>query len=120
MMSPSYEPIPRLPRELAEEQLSSDQPELRSEAILSLALYDRDWKDVQERCLTLIQDDNKDVASTAVLALGHLARLHKQLDVPRVVAALQTAAADPILAGRVADALDDIEIFVGRHARPLE
>jgi hypothetical protein len=117
MMRPSYEPIRRLPRELAESQLHSDQPELRSEAILSLALYDQDWKDVQERCLVLIQDDDKDVASTAVLALGHLARLHRQLAIARVISALQTTAADPTLAGRVADALDDIETFVGRNDR---
>jgi hypothetical protein len=82
------------------------------DGILSLALYDPDWRSTQDRCLNLLTDPDQDVVATAILGLAHLARLHRQLDIDRVLPALQQLASVPGLAGRVSDALDDIKIFV--------
>jgi hypothetical protein len=45
--------------------------------------------------------------------LGHLARIHGQLDLERVEPRLRELRADPEVAGSAEDALDDIERFMG-------
>jgi hypothetical protein len=109
--------VARLSRETAESQLAGTDPRSRIEAILSLALYDPDWRSTQDRCLELVHDPDRDIVATAILGLAHLARLHRQLDVARVLRELEPLSRDPALAGRVADALDDIHIFVANDRR---
>jgi HEAT repeat protein len=86
-------------------------PRETSEALISLALYEEDWRWVQEAALRYLEHPNADLRMTAALALGHLARLHGNLDTDRVVPALRKLLSDPITAGRASDALDDIEMF---------
>lgn len=82
-----------------------------SEALISLALYEEDWRWVQELALQYLEHPDADLRMTAATALGHIARLHGTLDTARVVPALRTLLSDPRTAGRASDALDDIEMF---------
>jgi len=107
----SYQKPERVPHELAVEQLSSDLVDDRINAILSLALYDDDWDMVQRACLRLLDDPDQDVVMAAILAIGHGARRHGRIDANVVRPKLNRLARDPALAGRVSDALDDIETF---------
>lgn len=106
-----------MPRETALAALDGTDPRSRIDGILSLTLYDPDWKLGQEKCLALLADPDADVVATAILGLGHLARLHHELDLGVVVPALKSLQPDPRFAGRVGDALDDIDIFVRRANR---
>lgn len=116
-MTQKYIEPPRIPRDEALAALSSPDPRAKVDALLSLALYDDDWKLIQEHCLQLLDDPDPDVVATAVLCFGHLARRSGHLDIERVVPALNTLRFNPAVAGRVKDVLDDIRIFVGKAPR---
>jgi hypothetical protein len=105
----------RLSRKVALAKLAGTDPNARMDGILSLALYDPDWKFVQDLCLELLHDSDVAVVATAILALGHLGRIHGHLELDRVVPELDALKSNDALAGRVSDTLDDIEIFVRRQ-----
>ena len=107
-----YSTPPRLSRKQATADLASADSRKRVDALLSLALYDSDWRWVQDQCLRLLADPEEDVVATAILGLGHLARLHQRLDLERVLPPLITLQADQRFSGRVSDAFADIRMFV--------
>jgi hypothetical protein len=84
----------------------------RSRALLALALHDEDWRWVQNLSLELINDPDPAMRGTAVLALAHLARIHRKLDLDKVLPELKRLKHDAAISGRVEDALSDIEIFL--------
>jgi hypothetical protein len=111
-MSDTYETPPHLPRDVAYAQLKEGDTRSRIEGLLSLSIYDPDWRSVQELCLQHLRDSDPDVVATAVLGLAHIARRQRDLDIDRVIPELERLRSNPKLAGRVEDALDDIRIFV--------
>jgi hypothetical protein len=113
-MTLKYEQPAPTSRVDAERALSSSSPEEVCDALLASALHDPDWRWVQEQCLRSLQHPSEDVRGLALTCLGHVARLHGRLDVERVLPALAALRAHPALAGRVEDALDDIEMFLDR------
>ena len=88
------------------------EPARLSALLVGAALHDPDWRAVQDLCLELLDGTDTTLAATAVTSLGHLARLHRDLDKERVVAAITAKADDPIIGRRVPDSLDDIDTFV--------
>lgn len=82
--------------------------------LVSLALNDADWKWVQQKCINHSNDPAPEVRGTAVTCLGHLARLHRELDVDVVAPIIQRLMHDPEVAGRAEDAWDDILVYL-RH-----
>jgi hypothetical protein len=80
--------------------------------IIRAAHHVEDWRWVEERALQLLQSADVEVRGAAVTALGHLARIHRRLDLERVVPALAALRNDPALEGRVEDAMDDIRTFI--------
>jgi HEAT repeat protein len=110
-----YQDVGSITREQAEQALRSGSPEARTEALLSLAYHDRDWEWVQERCIQSAHDEDPGVRGMAALCFGHLARIHRQLNLDRVLPVLHGLQKDPEVAWRVNDALDDIEVFLGRR-----
>lgn len=111
-MSETYETPPHLPREVAHAQLREGDKRSRIDALLSLAIYDPDWRSAQELSLQHLHDPDVDLIATAVLGLAHIARRQQDLDIERVIPELERLRSDPRLAGRVDDALDDIRIYV--------
>jgi len=81
--------------------------------LVRLAFHDPDLQWVQSLCIELTKHSTVEIQLTAILCLGHLARIHKALDLERVVPLLIELRKDPLLFGRVDDAMDDIEIFLG-------
>ena len=111
-MKRDFEAIEKLGRSRALRLLGgSDQP-ARSRAIISLALHDKDWRWVQNLCLSLLDDPNPDIRASALLGLGHVARLHRRLDLERVLPRVRASSGDSRLAPRVLELLEDIEIYV--------
>jgi hypothetical protein len=55
---------------------------------------------------------NSEVARLAVTCLGHVARIHRTLDLDRVLPVLETLRKDPEIAASMGDALDDIEMYL--------
>ena len=108
------EPHP-ISREEAEAAFASRDPGHIALALVNVAYHDADWLWVQERCLGFVRDDVAAVRQIAVTCLGHAARVHRRLDLARVLPALDELARDPEV--QVEDALDDTRTFVRRRRR---
>ena len=106
-----YEAIPPISRDEALRLLERGTPLDRSRALLGLALHDSDWRWVQNLSLDHLGDSDPAIRATAALALAHLARIHGKLDLETVLPALNSLKEDPVIGGRVEDALSDISIF---------
>jgi hypothetical protein len=82
-------------------------------ALISLALYNPDWKWVQDTCIKFSNHNNDNVRGIAILCFGHLARLHGKLETDRVLLIVKKALQDSssFVRGHADSALDDIEFF---------
>jgi hypothetical protein len=90
---------------------SSDGSEI-VDALLSAAYYDSDWKWVQEQCLNFSHHENQNVRWISATCFGHLARIHRQLDLELVLQRLVEMRSDPLVSAAAEDALDDIKFFL--------
>jgi hypothetical protein len=110
--SPVYEePPPATAADVRAALSAGEDPSRVSALLVGSALHDPEWQSVQDLCLELLDGDDPTIAATAVTCLGHLARLHGEIDKDRVIPALAALAAHPVIGKRVPDALDDIEMF---------
>jgi hypothetical protein len=82
-------------------------------ALVSITFYDPDWKWVQALCLRFLETPgtSKGVRSLAATCLGHVARIHRTIDLDIVVPLLESLLDDPEM-GTAGDALDDIRVFI--------
>jgi len=106
-----FDDAPPLSKNDAEGALASASPAVVCRALVSIAFHEPDWRWAQDRCLDELSNTNSDIRGLAATCLGHVARVHGALEKTRVLAALTPLLADPVVAGRVEDALNDIEAF---------
>lgn len=71
-----------------------------------------DWQQLQRLYLGLLDHHDSRVRALAATCLGHVARVHRQLDECRVVAALRRHRSSPQTGAAVSNALEDIKIFL--------
>lgn len=91
--------------------LSTSDPNEVSDALLFIAFNELDWKWAQDKFLRLLEDENPDIRGLAATCLGHIGRIHRQIDKKLVVSALRKHLDDAEISGQIGDAIDDIEIF---------
>lgn len=117
-----YEEIRPLSRYEAVLALGSTDPDTIVYGLLSAALYDDDWRWVQGECSRFAEHPDAAVRATAALGLGHLARIHQTLNQAEAEQTLAKLQADPdrYVAGRAADALDDLRTFLKRKRSTSE
>ena len=101
-------------REEAEAAFASNEPEQIADALVNVAFYDPDWRWVQDICLDLARSKTAFVRMVAAICLGHVARIHRQLDVANVAPVLRKLLADPdvYVRGAAEDAIGDVRIFM--------
>jgi hypothetical protein len=104
-------PQPKTQEEL-EQNFNSKDVNLITESLVSLSFYEKDWQWAQNICLNFLNSDNPDISGLAATALGHIARINHKLDKVKVKQALENKLNDPLIGGRVQDALDDLEIYL--------
>ena len=107
-----YHEIFPMDRADLERLLESGNEKAIIDALLSAAFYDPDWKWIQTTCLRFLDHPKTDVRWNAATCLGHVARIHRKLDVEIVVPKLMSLKADAAIAPNVEDALDDIRWFL--------
>lgn len=90
---------------------SNDRQNIQA-ALLSAAYYDPEWRWVQSQCLAFTRSSDHNVRWVAATCLGHLARIHRQLDLELVLNRLVEMRADPLVKAGVEDALEDIRFFL--------
>jgi hypothetical protein len=106
------EPEP-IPRAEAQEILKGDDEVALCRTLVGVAFHDPDWRWVQGECLRLLAHPASGVRGLAAVCLGHVARIHGQLDRDIVEPALRRLTKDPEAGGSAEDALGDIRHFLG-------
>ncbi len=99
-------------RNEAEKCFLSGKPDQICDALVRIAFHDPDWRWAQAQCLRFIASSNNEIKGLAATCLGHLARIHRQLDIADVKAVLLKMTKDPIVGGRAEDALSDIQMYM--------
>jgi hypothetical protein len=107
-----YEKAPAVPRQELQRRFESGSPGDVAHALVSAAFHEPDWRWVQTWCIRLADHADSNVQLVAIVALGHLARLHHTLDLESVLPLLSARAKDSALKGTVENTLDDIRMFI--------
>jgi hypothetical protein len=102
-------------REAALSAIGSTDVDARARALVAVSLHDPDGEWVANLCAELLDDNDSNMRAVAATCLGHVARIHPQIDLKRVVPVLRRLASDPVVGGRASDALDDIALYRGRR-----
>lgn len=106
-----YEEPERFERgDIARAQVSGDAGEVCS-VLIGLVFHDGDWKWLQDTCLALLDHDAEEVRACAATGLGHIARIHGNIEKDAVTHALEQMRMDSQTAGAAENALEDIHIF---------
>ncbi|MBM7790864.1 hypothetical protein [Tenggerimyces flavus] len=79
--------------------------------LVGLAMHSDDWRMVQELCLALLDHDDVDLRSVAIICLSHIARIHRRLG-PGAISELEARASDPSVGALVHEILEEIEIYL--------
>jgi len=80
--------------------------------LISIGLNESDRIWAQRTCLKYFTSNNEAVVSSAITALGHIARRYGELDKNAALSALEEVKTRfPSLEGVIGDTLDDIEAF---------
>ncbi len=82
------------------------------DGLLSAAYYDPEWHWVQTKCLAASRHSDFRVRWVAATCLGHLARVHGQLDLVPALERLAESKNDPLVKAGAEDALDDIRFYL--------
>jgi hypothetical protein len=109
----NYREIFPLTRPELEKLIESGNETAITDALLSAAYYDSVWRWVQDLCLRFIRHADRGIRSNAVICLGHIARIHRTLDINIVLpqlAALKEQ--DPSITPWVEEAVEDIRFFL--------
>lgn len=108
----NYEKPKCLSKAEAERIFSSADAYSLQGALVSMALNEPDWRWVQEKCLGFTAHPDPGVRALAATCLGHLARIHRQLDLDVVMPRLELLLRDPETAGYAETAIDDVKMFI--------
>jgi hypothetical protein len=109
-----YHEINPIKRGEAQKIFDSSELDRFPETLLSIAFYEPDWEWVEEICLNYIEAKEKNIKRTAIACLGHLARIHKILNLEKVIPALEALKGDKEFIGYAEDALSDIDMFINK------
>ncbi|MGC3998322.1 MAG: hypothetical protein QM767_12950 [Anaeromyxobacter sp.] len=101
-------------KEAAEARLSSGSTESVAETLVALAFHEPDRAWVQDKCLRFAKDEDWRIRAVAATCLGHLARIHRALDLAVVWPVLLKLQEDADVRPYANDALDDVRMFVGQ------
>jgi hypothetical protein len=107
-----YQAIPQLARVQVEAMLKSREPEEIARALLSAAFFEPDAAWIEGQCVQRLCHPNLTVRVAAITCISHLARLHRAISLDLVLPKLSALRDDPLTAGHVSDALDDIQLYV--------
>lgn len=108
----NYQDYQRMSKQAAEKAFASNEVKCICEAMVSIAFYEPDWKWVQNKCLGFLNNEKPEIRGLAATCLGHIARIHRQLEKEKVLNALHGLLDDHAISGQVKDALDDIDMFL--------
>ena len=82
--------------------------------LLSLAFYSSCRQQVENICIYFSENSNANIKGIAILCFGHLARIHGQLDLKKIMPIVKSNLDNQnvFIAGHAHSAKDDIETFL--------
>lgn len=98
---------------VAERAIASGDPREISLALLRLALHGPNFERAEQLAHEHLGHSDVWVRRNAATALGHIARVHGQMDVDAALSALHALSEDPELTDWADAALDDFEMYLG-------
>jgi hypothetical protein len=118
----NYDEPRKLPRETVQVLLSSERTDDVEKALVSLVLHDMDSNFVLEQLFKHAKSQCAGIRGTAILCLGHAARIHRSLPIEPTAGIVKAglADADEYVRGQAHSAAEDIDMFVpdvGRRVR---
>jgi len=84
------------------------------EAMVGLAYHEKDWEWCQNLFIKLIKDlsQNDEILRTAIICIGHIARIHRAINKAAVFEAFSVLREKGKFEGYIEDAISDIDLFV--------
>jgi hypothetical protein len=107
----TFSNVASITREDANHAFSSGNAERICSALVSVTFHDPDLHWVQDLCLGFLENGDSRIRGLAATCLGHLARIHLSIDKERLLDVLRQHLSDAEIAGRIEDAIDDIQTF---------
>jgi len=107
-----YQEVLPINKNDAERIFASDNLEKIREALVAVSFYEEDWKWAQDECLKFLSHENNIISGLAATCLGHIARVHGKIERGKVLKELNSRLNNLEIAGRIEDAMSDIDIFV--------
>ncbi|KRP60888.1 hypothetical protein [Pseudomonas trivialis] len=103
---------PSLDHDKAVRYLATTDRSKVTEALISIGLNEMDGGWAQNTCFQFIGHPDDDIASAAIVAIGHIARRFGEIDMTKIIPAFEQARRrGTALSASVNDAMDDIEMF---------
>lgn len=114
MSNGENEEVQEFDKESAIKELKSGEAKRIINALLALAFYEEDWKWVQDICIVYSNHSHSNVRGIAILCFGHLARIHGELELEKVLPIVKKALNDSndFVSSHANSALDDIQLFI--------
>jgi hypothetical protein len=107
-----YEELSPISQEEADDVLSRDDDTyVLCQSLLRIALHEGDWLWALDHVSRFLLHPHPEVRGVAVSSIGYLVRIHRAIDVSRVLPVLYALQADTYVASRVRDTLEDIRQF---------
>jgi hypothetical protein len=102
----------------AENTASSGSPEELQRAIIAVALHEPNFDSALAFCRRFAEHRDRGVRGNAVLALGHLARIHRNAELAADLPTIRRALGDPdeYVRGQAVAAAGDFEMFLNLRA----
>jgi len=107
-----YQEITPIDRHDAEIVFDGDDLDQTRVTLVRVAFHEPDYQWAQDCCLRFCNHQDAEVRGVAAICLGHIARIHRKLDMSKVMPILQRLLKEPLIAGQVEDALDDIKQYI--------
>ncbi|NML35544.1 hypothetical protein [Paraburkholderia antibiotica] len=100
-------------KEELEHRLNSSDKDAVIDALMYLCFNINDPEWIQDKCIEAIErEKDEDIRGLGITCIGHVARMHSQINKDKVMPVLKRLLCDESLSGRAQDALDDIDTFV--------
>ena len=109
-----YMEVTPISREEAVDRFGSDDSWNIRDALLRVAYFDPEWRWVQNQCIELSSHPDASVRIIAAICLSHIARIHGELDLDRVLPVLRNLLDDPEVRGTAEDVIKDVQWYLLR------
>ncbi len=116
-----YEKLEPISKKKAKELLARSDRELVCRTLVRIAMFEPDRRWAQSQCLRFAQHQDSFIRGVAATCLGHLARIHREIDEEEVIPVVRQLLhdADPATRGKAEDALSDFSTYLGWNSRKL-